>query len=89
MATETSSNTPTCTTNGALSNHKIKELAIDLPRSPGMRVNLHLTILAASIVLFLTTTNAESGTAAPSMGSFVYAMPDVSRNSKIIQAPCL
>ncbi|EME86277.1 uncharacterized protein MYCFIDRAFT_82199 [Pseudocercospora fijiensis CIRAD86] len=62
--------------NGTNSDNKIVELAIDLPRSPGMRVNIHLTVLAASIVLFLTTTSAELGSAPSAMGSFVYAMPD-------------
>ncbi|KXT06693.1 hypothetical protein AC578_8606 [Pseudocercospora eumusae] len=62
--------------NGTTGDNKVVELAIDLPRSPGMRVNIHLTILAKSIVLFLTTTSAELGSAPSAMGSFVYAMPD-------------
>ena len=54
------------------------ELAFDLPHSPGLRVNLHLTVQATSVLLFLTSTNADSTSSAASMGSFVYAMPDVS-----------
>lgn len=54
------------------------ELAVDLPHSPGTRINLHLTVLAKSILLFLTSTGADAGQQATAMGSFVYAMPDVS-----------
>lgn len=52
------------------------ELAVKLTQSPGLLVNIHLTILTQTIILFLTTSSPESeGNAA--MGSFVYAMPDV------------
>lgn len=54
------------------------QLAIDLPHSPGTRINLHLTVLAKSILLFLTSTSPDAGQQAAAMGSFVYAMPDVS-----------
>ncbi|KAK4631759.1 hypothetical protein CLAFUW4_03044 [Fulvia fulva] len=52
------------------------QLAIDLPHSPGTRINLHLTVLAKSILLFLTSTSPDAGQQAAAMGSFVYAMPD-------------
>lgn len=69
------------TTNGTVLANKPVELAIELPQSPGMRVNLHLTTLENSILLFLTSTSAEAGQGAASMGSFVYAMPDVRSSS--------
>ena len=49
-----------------------------MPKSIFTNVHIHLTLLAASAIVFLTTTAAgESvGTARP-MGSFVYAMPNV------------
>lgn len=63
--------------NGLESSNKALELAIDLPHSPGLRLNVHLTILANCIMLFLTSTSSETGPGAVSMGSFVYALPDV------------
>ena len=64
--------------NGTEATNKALELAIDLPHSPGLKLHLHLTILANSILLFLTSTSSEAGPGAVSMGSFVYALPDVS-----------
>jgi hypothetical protein len=58
------------------------ELALDLPHSPGTRINLHLTVLAKSVLLFLTSTSPDAGQQAAAMGSFVYAMPDVSAESR-------
>lgn len=63
--------------NGVHDDSNPTELAFDLPHSPGLRINLHLTVKATSILLFLTSTNADSSQSAASMGSFVYAMPDV------------
>jgi hypothetical protein len=54
------------------------QFSMALPNAPGSRIHTHLTILATSILLFCTSTTAEFSTAAvPSLGSFVYAMPDV------------
>lgn len=64
--------------NGVHEQNKLVELAFDLPHSPGLRVNLHLTVKISSIILFLTSTSSDSSQSAASMGSFVYAMPDVS-----------
>lgn len=64
--------------NGTHSSSEPIELAIDLPRSLGTRVNVHLTLLANAALLFLSSSSAESGSSAAAMGSFVYAMPDVS-----------
>ncbi|KAF2209208.1 hypothetical protein CERZMDRAFT_91420 [Cercospora zeae-maydis SCOH1-5] len=72
--------TTTTTVNGTSSSpSKPLQLAIDLPRSPGLKLNLHLTILANSILLFLTSTTSDttsSSSSAVQMGSFIYALPD-------------
>lgn len=54
------------------------ELAFDVPGSADLRINLHVSILATTVLLFLSSSSAESGPTAVPMGSFVYAMPDVS-----------
>ena len=64
-------------TNGTEAVGKPIELAITLPNSPSVRIHLHLTVLAASVMLFLTSASAEAGQPGAAMGSFVYAMPDV------------
>ena len=54
------------------------ELSITLPSSPGTRLHIQLTILAATTILFLTSASIDAGaSAAASMGSFVMGMPDV------------
>jgi hypothetical protein len=54
------------------------ELSFPLPKSPDTRIHLQLTIQTTSLLLFLTTAlNGDKSTAAP-LGSFVYALPDVS-----------
>lgn len=64
-------------TNGTHSSGKPIELAIGLPNMPGTNIHIHLTILATSVVLFLTSTSFESGQGGAALGSLVYAMPDV------------
>lgn len=80
MAASVSAKPPT---NGTHSESKSIELAVDLPHSPGLRVNLKLTVLANSILLFLTSSSAESGQGAAAMGSLVYGLPDVSMHVRI------
>lgn len=70
--------------NGEQSSQKPIELAIALPHSPATRINIHLTILATTIMLFMTTSDLGSSQGGTAMGSLVYAMPDVSRAS----TPC-
>jgi hypothetical protein len=53
------------------------QLSLPLPHAPSVRINLHLTIQSTSIVLFLTTSSAEGLSASCSLGSFVYAIPNV------------
>lgn len=64
-------------TNGDSPAAKPIQLAIQMPYAPDSRIHLHLTILTTSILLFVTSTNHESSGAGASLGSFVYAMPDV------------
>lgn len=54
------------------------ELSFPLPKAPETKIHLQLTINATSLLLFLTTVyGGDAPTAAP-LGSFVYALPDVS-----------
>ena len=53
------------------------ELAFPRPHAPQVRINVHLTVLQHCIMLFLTTSGAESSGAGANMGSFVYALPNV------------
>lgn len=64
-------------TNGTHTSNKPIELSISLPHSPGTRIHFHLTILATSLMLFLTNASIDSGQGGAAMGSLVYAMPDV------------
>jgi len=53
------------------------QLSVALPHSPDTRIRLHLTIHKLSLLLFLTTTSVESASTTASVGSFVYAIPNV------------
>jgi hypothetical protein len=54
------------------------ELSFPLPKAPETKIHVHLTVNTTSIVLFLTTVyGGDIPTGAP-LGSFVYALPDVS-----------
>jgi len=54
------------------------ELSFPLPKAPETKIHLHLTINTTSIILFVTTVyGGDLPTGAP-LGSFVYALPDVS-----------
>jgi hypothetical protein len=65
-------------TNGADGSGRLVELAIRLPSNPGLIINLHLTVLKNSILLLLATSTPDSSNENVAMGSFVYALPDVS-----------
>lgn len=55
------------------------ELSFPLPKTPHTSVHIHLTPMNTSTMVFLsTTTPGDSGSTMKPMGSFVYAMPDVS-----------
>lgn len=54
------------------------QLSVPLPHSIDSRIYIHLTARSKYVMLFITTASAEEvGTATP-LGSFVYALPDVS-----------
>lgn len=54
------------------------QLSFPLPRSLDTRIYIHLTVRAKSVVIFLTTASTEETGTPPTMGSFVYALSDVS-----------
>jgi hypothetical protein len=64
--------------NGTEAHQKPLELAMSLPRSPGTRIQLRLDVSTSSVLLFLTSGNMEAAQGNAALGSFVYAMPDVS-----------
>ena len=68
-----------------LSSTKTKEVSLPLPKSLDTRIYVRVSQLEkASVILLSTATAEELGTAVP-MGSFVYALPDVSHiNSSIL-----
>lgn len=70
-------NQETPLTNGTHTPGEPLELSIGLTRSHGMTVHLHLTVLATSIMLFITSVGFEGQRGGAALGSFVYAMPDV------------
>jgi len=58
------------------------QLSIPLPANPHTTIHIHLTLLSTTLLLFLTSTSTGPSTPSPtsalsSLGSFVYAMPDV------------
>lgn len=61
--------------NGNTPNKPI-EVAFPLPRAARTNIHLQLTNNQTSLLVFLTSMTPESS-AAPPMGSFVYAMPNV------------
>ena len=54
------------------------ELAFGLPKAPQTKIHIRLTISPTSILLLLTTVSQGETSAKPALGSFVYALPDVS-----------
>jgi hypothetical protein len=68
---------PAPNVNGTHTSDTPLELSLSLPFNLGTRVHLHLTILATSIVLFVTTAALDTGASGANMGSFVYAISDV------------
>ena len=65
------------TMNGTHDTDKPVELVIRLPFHQETKIHLHLTILATSIILFVSTAALDAASGGAAMGSFVYAMPDV------------
>jgi hypothetical protein len=54
------------------------ELSFPLPKAPETKIHVHLTVNTTSIVLFLTTVYGGDIPTGALLGSFVYALPDVS-----------
>ena len=53
------------------------QLSFPLPKGLDTRVYLHMTKRERHVILFLTTATPDEASKAPSMGSFVYAVPSV------------
>ncbi len=55
------------------------EISLPLPKHPHRNLHAHLSLLGNCTMVHLTTTDIDQGegSSLPSMGSFVYAMPDV------------
>jgi hypothetical protein len=66
----------TTSANGDASHAPI-EVSFPLPRAPHTSIHLQLTNNGPNLLLFLTTSSAESANSS-ALGSFVYAMPNVS-----------
>lgn len=64
------------------------QLSFPLPRSLEARVFVHLTVQAKCVMIFLTTAAADELATPPPMGSFVYALPDVSCSLLRAARPC-
>jgi hypothetical protein len=60
------------------------ELSFPLPKAPETRIHLRITIQATSLLLFLTTALNGGISTASSLGSFVYALPDVKPSTRRI-----
>lgn len=59
-----------------------KQLSLPLPLSIHTALRLHLTQLETSNLIFLTTTDPSTSSSSTSaLGSFVYAIPNVSRGT--------
>src|SRR5690554_831990 len=54
------------------------ELGFPLPNAPQTKIFMRLTINTASILVLLTTIYGGETSTKPALGSFVYALPDVS-----------
>jgi hypothetical protein len=66
----------TTMTNGDASHAPI-EVSFPLPKAPHTNIHVQLTDNGPNLLLFLTTSSAESASSS-TLGSFVYAMPNVS-----------
>jgi hypothetical protein len=60
------------------------QLSFPMPKAPETSIHLHLTVNKISLLLFLTTALNGDTSAAPPLGSFVYALPDVREPSQLL-----
>lgn len=56
---------------------KLKNLSVPLPLSPHTNLHIQITHDGSSILAFITTIDPSNTVALSSLGSFVYAMPNV------------
>jgi hypothetical protein len=63
----------------AASSAQTTELSIQLPKSLDTRIYIRLSTLEKVTLLSLTTASQDEPATSAPMGSFVYAMPNVSR----------
>lgn len=64
------------------------ELSFPLPKAPETLIHLHLTINSTSLLLFLTTSVGGDMSTPASLGTFIYALPDVSQISLLFTKSC-
>jgi hypothetical protein len=55
-----------------------KYIAFPLPRIPHTTLHIRITLLETSTMIFLTTTDYTTSSTTSPLGSFIYAMPNVS-----------
>ena len=55
----------------------VAQFSIPLPRSLDTRIYIRLSTQTKALMLFLTTAAEDEAAVPKSMGSFVYALPDV------------
>ncbi|KAK2762110.1 hypothetical protein FQN54_001117 [Arachnomyces sp. PD_36] len=76
---------PAITTPSTTPSLKPLELSFPLPKTPHTTLHIHLTFLATSVMVFITTTSmGDSGGTVKGMGSFVYAIPDRTKPQEIL-----
>ncbi|TQS39303.1 hypothetical protein Golomagni_00174 [Golovinomyces magnicellulatus] len=63
------------------------ELSFTLPKAPGTRVHLQITIRTTSVIVFLTTRGEHESHSRSSLGSFIYALPDRLNPGQSISTP--
>ncbi|KAL6243504.1 hypothetical protein RBB50_009497 [Rhinocladiella similis] len=64
------------------------ETSFPLPKHPHLNFHAHMSFLGNCVMVHLTTTDLDqSHTSLPPLGSFVYAMPDLSNDSTAISTP--
>lgn len=58
------------------------ELSFQMPKAPETSIHIHLTINTTSLLLFLAASTSGEASGTASIGSFVYALPDVCFQSR-------
>ncbi|PQE13147.1 20S proteasome chaperone domain-containing protein [Rutstroemia sp. NJR-2017a BBW] len=63
------------------------QLSFPMPKAPETSIHIHLTVNKISLLLFLTTALNGNTSAAPPLGSFVYALPDRMNAGQTLSTP--